>query len=57
MLLYQILASTIHEKKKVIQKHLQIIQNIKNQLQREMVKSNYLVAHILYQILKNILNI
>ena len=54
MLLYQILAFNIHGKKQ--KSHTKII-NLKYQLRHEMMGSNYLINHILYQIFKIILNI
>ena len=54
MLLYKILAFTIH--RKIQKSHTKII-NLKYQLQLEMKSLNYLMDHILYQILKAILNI
>ena len=54
MLLYQILAYTIHEK--IEKSHIRTI-NLKYQLQHEMKNLNYLMDHILYQIFKIILSI
>ena len=53
MLLYQILAFTIHEK---IKSHAKII-ILKYQLRHGMKSLNFLMDHILYQIFKTILNI
>ena len=54
MLLYQILAYTIHGKNKKY--HTKTI-NLKYQLRRGMENLSYLADHILYQIFKIILNI
>ena len=54
MLPYQILACTIHGK--IYKSHIKTI-NLKYQLQHEMKNLNYLMDHILHQILKIILNI
>ena len=54
MLLYQILAFTIH--RKIQKSHTKIIY-LKYQLRHGMKSLNYLMDHILYQILKNILSI
>ena len=48
MLLYQILAYTIHGKYK--KSHTKT--NLKHQFQHEMTKLNYLMDHILHQIFK-----
>ena len=47
MLLYQILAFTIHGK--ISRSHTKII-NLKHQLQHGMKNLNYLMGHVLYQI-------
>ena len=47
MLLYQILAYTIHEK--ILKSHTKTI-NLKNQVEHGMKNLNYLMSHILYQI-------
>ena len=49
MLVYQILAFTIH--RKIQKSHTRII-NLKYQLQHRMTSLNYLMDHILYQIFK-----
>ena len=54
MLLYQILAYTIHEK--ILKSHAKTI-NLKYQLQRGMKTLDYLMDHILYQIFKYIWSI
>ena len=54
MLLYQILAFTIHEKYK--KNHTKMI-NLKHQLRHGMKSLNYVMDHILFQIFKIILNI
>ena len=53
MLLYQILASTVHGKIKSCTKGMNLIY----QLQRGMINLNYLTDHILFQIFKIILAI
>ena len=53
MLLYQILAYTVHGK---IQKCRSKTINLKYQHQDGMKNLNYLMDHILYQIVKSILN-
>ena len=54
MLLYQILACTIHGK--ISKSHTKTI-NLKYQLPRGMKNLNYLMDHILHKIFKIILNI
>ena len=54
MLLYQTLASTIHEK--ILKSHIKTIY-LKYQLQHGMKSLNYEMGHILYHIFKTILNI
>ena len=54
MLLYQILAFTIHGK--IYKSNTKVI-DLKYQLQYGMEKLNYLIDHILYLIFKNILSI
>ena len=54
MLLYQILGYTIHGK--LSKSHIRTI-NLKYQLQHGLKDLNYLMDHILYQILNIILNI
>ena len=53
-MLYQILAITIHGK--ILTCHIRTL-NLKYQLQHEMKNLNYLMDHVLYQIIKIILNI
>ena len=53
MLVYQILAFTIH--RKIQKSHTRII-NLKYQLQHGTTSLNYLMDHILYQIFKIALN-
>ena len=54
MLLYQILAFTIHGK--IEKSHIRKI-NLKYQLQHGLKNLNYLMDHILYQVFKIILSI
>ena len=54
ILLYQILVFTMHGK--ILKSHIRII-NLKCQLQHGMKNLNYLMDHILYQIMKIILNV
>ena len=56
MLLYQTLAFTMHEK--ILKNHTKII-NLEYgmKLQHGMKNLNYLIGHIMYQILKIVLNI
>ena len=49
MLPYQILAYTIHGK--ILKSHTITI-NLKYQIQRGIINSNYMLGHILYQIFK-----
>ena len=52
---YQILVSAIH--KKYLKNHIKAINQKQYQLQHGMVNVNYSMDHILYQILKIVLNI
>ena len=54
MLTYQILVCTIHEK--LEKSHIKTM-NLKYQLQQGLINLNYLMDHILYQILKIILRL